>query len=126
LLDPNQQSNAFCVTAVDDQVDDGGDPLCKKGLTAAFGGGVVNDQACGDGLTFVDLALSNSSDVRYGAFTPFVSNTLQELDANPASVDVLVQDNDTAGVTLTPAYGVAALDEDGTPVGEVCYWVTLN
>ena len=126
LLDPNQQSNAFCVSAVDDSLDDGGDTLCKNGLAALFGGSLVTDQACGDGLTFVDLALSNSGDARYGAFTPFVSNTLEELDANPASVDVLVQDNDTAGVTLTPAYGVAALDEDGTPVGEACYWVTLD
>jgi hypothetical protein len=125
-FDLAQRDNLLCLRAVDDQLDDGEQTQCKEGLSERFGGVPVPDQACGDQLDFVDLAVVNSADPAYGAFTPFVANTPEDLDANPASIDVLVQDNDTASVILTPAHGVAELDEDGTPVAQACYWATLT
>ncbi len=94
--------NIFCVTAVDDAVDDGGTQQCKPGLSNRFGGNLVPDRACGDGLSFVDVAVTASADPRIGSFSTFVGNTPQDVDGNPASIDVLVQDNDTAGVKITP------------------------
>ncbi len=125
-FDLAQRDNILCIRAVDDTIDESGAEQCKDGLSERFAGSVVPNDGCGDHLDFVDLAITSSADPNFGAFTPFVSNTLRDLDFSAASIDVLVQDNDQAGVTLTPAYGVAVVDEDGAPRPEACYWVTLN
>ncbi len=103
-FDLAQPDNIICVTAVDDAIDDGGTPICKAALATRFGGSVLPNSACGDSLSFVDLAVSASADSRFGAFSVFVGNTPQDLDTNPASLDVLLQDNDSAGIKLTPLH----------------------
>jgi hypothetical protein len=100
-FDLAQRDNLLCLSAVDDQIDEPAQEQCKDGLSERFGGVPVPNQACGDHLDFVDLAVVNSADPAYGAFTPFVANTSTDLDDNPASIDVLVQDNDTAGLELS-------------------------
>jgi hypothetical protein len=101
-FDLAQSDNILCIRAVDDKIDERGSQQCKDGLSERFGGAVVAKAACGDHLDFVDLAISNSADPNFGASMPFVSNSPQDLDAKPASIDVLIQDNDQAGVRVTP------------------------
>ncbi len=125
-FDLEQRDNILCIRAVDDDIDESGSQQCKPGLSERFGGSVVPNAACGDHVDFVDLAITNSADPNFGSFTPFVSNTPQDLDFNAASIDVLIQDDDQSQVILTPAYGVAVVDEDGTPRPEACYWITLS
>ncbi|HYE04180.1 MAG TPA: cadherin-like domain-containing protein [Planctomycetota bacterium] len=45
-------------------------------------------------------------------------------DRDPLDVDVINQDNDTVGVTLTPISG--AIDEDGAPAASATYTLRLN
>jgi parallel beta-helix repeat protein len=121
--------NFVCIRAVDDAVDDGGADVCKDGSADILGAPPIDaaNQECGDHQDFVAHTISASTDQSVTTGTPFMSNNpANDLDQDPASVDVLVRDNDTAEVILTESFAVSDLDESGAPAGKACYWITLG
>ena len=122
-----EPSNFVCIRPVDDAVDDGGAQICKDGNADIIGNGaLVSDKECGDQIDYIAHRVSSASAPGYSTATPVRTLSPEDLDNDRSTVDVLVQDNDDAGVTLTESYAVSDLDEDGSPSGLACYWVTLT
>jgi hypothetical protein len=126
-LGQNGRSNFVCIRAVDDKVDDGGAQVCKDGSADLYGAPPIDsaNQECGDHQDFIKHTIAASTDAVVTTSTPFMSNNPTDLDNDPATVDALVNDDDTAGVIITESFAASDLDEGGSPVGKACYWVTL-
>lgn len=119
-------SNFVCVRADDDDIADDTGSICKSTTDDLLGTTPGPEEECGDHLGVIDLQIFESYDPAYTGATPFASNTTLDLDSDPKTVDVLLGNDDRAGVRFTPAYGVLHVDESGTPVETHCYWVSLT
>ena len=123
-LSTSERSNFVCVRAVEDQIDDGGAPICRDGNSDMVGSGaLVPNKECGDHTDDIPHSIANSSVPGLAAFE---RKQPDGTFAPGSTVPALIQDNDTAGVFLTESYAVSDLDEDGTPTGKACYWVNLT
>ncbi len=126
-LDWIDRSNFVCMRAKDDHVADGGAQVCRDGNSDMLGGGaVIPNKECGDHKDFIPHSVASSTVPGLDTSTPIVRKAPDGAFTQPATIDALVRNNDTAGVKLTESYAVTDLDEDGLPVGKACYWVNLT
>ena len=123
----SDRSNFLCVRAVDDAVDEPENEQCGDKSAAMTSDAMPYGQECGDHIEYIEHSVSQfSSAAGYDQNTSFVNNTLTNLGRPGENyLEALIRDNDVAGVILTESYAVSDLDEDGTPVGKACYWITL-
>lgn len=111
LTSGSDVSNRVCVRAVDDAVDERAAERCKNRTNNANGGGDSGTSVCANSVASLGHAVDTSDDLAFTAATPFLSNGVTDLDANPATVDVLIVDNDIAGINIQQTDGVSALRE---------------
>ncbi len=123
-LSTSERSNFVCVRAVEDQIDDGGAPICRDGNSDMVGNGaLVPNKECGDHTDDIPHSIANSS---VPGLTAFERKQPNGSFAPGSTIQALIEDDDTAGVILTESYAVSDLDENGTPTGKACYWVNLT
>lgn len=131
-LSNTERSNFVCIRAVDDTVLEAGDPICYDGNSDVHGNGsLITDKECGDHTaTISHTVAADPVHVLAAAVTADATFKRRVGDGSlvdEAAVPVLITDNEVpAGVNLTESYAVSDLDEDGTPIHQACYWVTLT
>ena len=95
-------SNLICVTAMDDEIDHSDVDVCKTRTVDPLGGPASDAQSCGDHVVFLAHRVVAAADTRFFDGIPFTSNGLADLDGDARTVDVLLTENDAAGITVTP------------------------
>ena len=125
-----ERSNFLCVRPVDDEIDEQETIECgdKSANMTSNSGAPYTEQECGDHKEFVEHTVNAATTAPgYNQSTPWTNETLTFLGRPGENfLEALVRDNDKAGVVLTESFAVSDVDEDGTPTGLACYWVTLK
>ena len=101
ILDWRFTTNQICVRAVDDPRVDASGRFCAPRNARILADGDISGEVCGDHLGHLRHVVS-SADPRYDGLTDFTSAS-PDFDDDAQTLDVLVRDDDAAGVTFTPA-----------------------
>ena len=103
-LDASQQytSNRVCVSARNDDLFEARATLCDHASSTIFGADATQESVCGDHLGVIRHTVV-SDDAHYGAAVPIVHANGADHDGDPATLDVLIKDNDQVGIQFSPA-----------------------